>query len=58
MAWVSLAAGFVAILQGAAWLGPRGREPRALYGAALASTGVLAFGLSLLHLCAPGFFAR
>lgn len=58
MAWVSLAAGLVAILQGAAWLGPRERSPRAIRGAALATAGVLAFGLSLLHLCAPGFFAQ
>lgn len=58
MAWVVLATGLVAILQGAAWLGPRKRRPRALAGATLATLGVLAFGLSLLHLCAPGFFAR
>jgi hypothetical protein len=55
--WLLLPVCVVALLQGVAWLGaPRG-QPRPIFGAALACAGMLGLGLTLLHLCAPGFFA-
>lgn len=56
MGWVGAFASLVAIVQGVAWLGPTRGSPRPWAGGALATLGLVVFGLSLLHLTVPGFF--
>jgi hypothetical protein len=57
VAWVLAFVSLVAILQGAAWLGPREGPPRAWRGAALMTAGIVGLGLALCHLLVPGLFA-
>ena len=54
---LGLVTGTIALLQGAAWLGPRRGRPRALAGAALATTGVLVMIAALLTGLVPGFWS-
>lgn len=56
MGIVGVVIGLIAVLQGAAWLGPRRGPPRGLLGATLTSAGLLLIGASLLYALAPGFY--
>ncbi|MEM6997020.1 MAG: hypothetical protein AAF721_41335 [Myxococcota bacterium] len=53
---VGVTVAIIAVLQGAAWLGPRRRRRRGLAGALLLALGLLALQVSLLWPLVPGFW--
>lgn len=54
---LGLVVGTIALLQGVAWLGRRRGRPRALAGAALATSGMLVLIAALLTGLVPGFWS-